>query len=275
MRFRPLDSFGLDVPVPAVSDAVPEEVGVELVALRFEVPVAAHRAYLTALEAWARASKFRCVTSRDAGTAHLRRFERDGHCLVLHLGVDETGASLALRAPGAMRRAYVAANWDAELEASTDLEVAVLEAIVDFGTESAHASRAIAHRLGLPPSALDAFDPSHDLGKTEATIVEQQLRDKSRLQLPKGSDHAALVEVDGARHYTIHSTSRLSAASLRKHYRAWASAQGYEIVTDLYDGEILELALRRRTRGLVIAWARGAAHTTVQIGPARQIFARR
>ena len=46
------------------------------------------------------------------------------------------------------------------------------------------------------------------------------------------------------------------------------------MVADLYDGEILELTLRRRTRGLVISWARGESHTTVQVGPGRQLLAR-
>lgn len=276
MRFQPLDFCGLDVPVPAA--VTPETVaplGSELLAMRFELPVAANSVYLAAVDAWARVSRFQNVARRDAGGAHLRRYQRDNARVVLHVGIDGTRASLVVRGNTVADTPYVASTWEATLEEHTDLEVAVLEATTDFGSETAAAARGIGHRLGLPPSALEAFDSEPNGGApVPAVIVDAVLRDKSRLQLPKGSKQGVCVQVDGARHYTIQAPPRTSAASLRKHYRAWAAAQGYEVLSDLYDGDSLELTMRRRTRGVVIAWQRGTDYSTLQIGPARQIFAR-
>lgn len=270
MRLRPLECFGFDLPVPFASGEPIDQLGPDLAVVRFDLPVAAHAAYVEAVEAWARVSRFRRVARRDAGTAHLRRYERGEWRVVLHLGVDPTSAVLVVASSNAPRRHFEAASWESTLEASTDREVAVLEATCHFGEHASAAARAIEHRLGLPPPPSLA---SQRLAEP-AAIVEGTLRDKSRLQLPSGSEEAVVVAVEGARHYTIRSTARLSAASLRKHYRAWAKAKGYDILVDLYDGEILELALRRRTRGLIISWARGESHTTVQVGPGRQVFAR-
>lgn len=276
MRLCPLDFSGLDVPIPATGTGEPAfPLGPELLALRFELPIAAHASYLAAVDAWARASGFRDVSRRDAGAVHLRRYERSGARVVLHVGVDGSAASLVVRTPSLACTPYEATSWESLLEASTDHEVAVVEASTDFGTDATSASRGIEHRLGMEPTRLDGFDPAQQAPTpTAARIVDGTLGDKSRLQLPAGTVAGTVVEVDGARHYTIRSPARLSAASLRKHYRAWAAAQGYDVLVDLYDGEQLELALRRRTRGLLIAWARGADHSTVQVGPARQIFAR-
>lgn len=260
--------------MPFASAEPTADLGPALVVMPFELAVAAHAAYLVALDAWARVSRFRAVARRDSGTVHLRRYERGEVRVVLHVGVDPTSALLVVASSGAPRARLDLRSWDATLEASTDQEVAVLEAVTEFAAHAAAAGRALENRLGLAPSALDAFDPHLERAATPAAIVDGTLDDKSRLLLPAGSTEALVVAVDGARHYTIRSTSRLSAASLRKHYRAWAKDHGYEVLGDLYDGEILELTLRRRTRGLVISWARGESHTTVQVGRGRQLLAR-
>ena len=262
MRFRLLSAFGLDVPVPIGATAEPEEG--DPIAVRFSLTAAEHAPYLAALEAWARAAGFRCEAAREAGSVQLRRWARGGYRIVLHVGIDPGQASLVVRSPAAKGARFRAAEWDALLEASTDHEVAALEAATDFGVEVDAATRGIAARLGLEP--LGASQP--------ATIAGGVLVDKSRLRLPAGTSEASVVAVDAARHYTLRSTAKLSAASLRKHYRAWAAAQGYAVLGDVYDGEILQLTLRRRTRGVIVAWARGTDQTTLQIGPVRQLFAR-